>query len=1633
MKIRSLLYLIVLLAATLAKAQFFLDCSCLSTQSVLITNACQAVVPDMCQFTNCWRSTIVPPPPLTCSQSPTAGTPVGPGSHTIVVTITDPGGTAQSCALTFQVNPPNNGPFALICAPNQTVECGSIWNFTQPTPTNYCCPPPGTPGNGVTPISVVTVTNGACPEVITRTWTARDSCGALASCSQTITVRDTLPPTLDCVCVTNAAALPPPPMVVTNCSGSIPDLCLYAQFCSYDQCGPLTCTQSVAAGTVVGVGVHPFTVTVVDCAGNSASCTYNYTVVAPPGGCVTNSCAGQTNVWNTGMGGPNGNVALAPGTPDPNYQLVSFPPGGCTGPAQVLNPASLPAPPWLANGPNSQWIGGGPNAGCQQGAYQYRICFNLPCTNGAAILGQWTADDVGQIYLNGQPTGNVVPSPNFPPNYNSYGTWHPVALTSGFVVGTNCLDIYVTNANIGDNPTGLRAELTNIVGDCCCRIVCPPDVTTNTCGTSVVVNYPTPTLTGDCAPGISIVCNPPSGSSFPLGTTQVTCSAVGSDGTPVSTCHFNVIVNQTQPQWSVHCPDPSMPVQVIGCPPVMPNLSNLVTIVTNCPFQCAITVTQNIAPGTVLTPGTHVVIVTICDCNGVCFVCDITVNATLSPNCCTTTPVLTLNSGVGSSGPLPGGALDPQFQTGPPLFTTANPYVPSAIHALWLPNNAVSKWVGPRPNFAGSPIGNYFYTNRFFLCSTNQAALTGRWSGDDSGDMRLNGGPPLHPLPAGFAFQSWTPVNITSGFVPGWNQLVFRITNSVHGSVTGLRTEIRGTACCNNCVTISCPPNLTLTNCPPGATVPYSGPSATSGCGNITSLSCTPASGSFFLIGTNTVTCTAIDSQGNAATCSFTITMRALAPPVTITCPTNQIVYTCSNSAVVKFKATATGQTGPIVCTPPSGTNFPLGTNVVTCTATNACGSASCSFLVIVKPHLLGPPAQTITGGNPDNFVLPIEPSPPSACMIAAFSGFSSWKGFDSNAANVLFGHRFTGLPNNVVQAELIVRMRPTADGGAANDGIFVGLPVCTFASFRYSASIAALPAAGGNWNPGHPATTFTFNLGVLNPAIIGDINSQGYLDVVVHDDTTVDYVQLRLWRCPPPNTGIGVPFDLLSGATVAHRPIGPGIGIPLPAICVFPNPNNPHLPSGIHLQPGAAKKLSFTTVLDFEAPEGAGLDIFLPPHPRRTNDMPYLSFRSKGAKGYCVKTAKLYDDDPAIAYRSPCIDTNGDLHSSLVWAANDIETNALLNLFHLPGVTSVVMTVTLDLETFEASMEFPFCIFSPGAEGRKGWDGCIYGNGTPSKGLKTNKTARLILVPPTTNPLPPVEELSLMAVGLPEFLVEDPEIETMRRKWSDGHVTLMKAYDDGETARLSFITTGPGGVHTDLGPAGAFTIGIHHFENGDIPTEEQEFRVIGGPPRGLTNRPAPPTIPLRLAKGPGGVHCTVDFSDLAAESVTVQLWSNGVLVGEGTGEGAAIPPENPLVIDRWPDRFGRPAINEGYLALTSGEPFTVSGIMGDELRFIPGLPPGMEFPETLRRLECLASDGMDSVLYGLERTLVCPPVTLHIGNAFEGVTVSGVGTDDYRLQGAEHVTGPWYDLGVTSSVTLPTTHPARFFRAVCD
>src|SRR5262249_29067528 len=66
---------------------------------------------------------------------------------------------------------------ALTCATNKTVECGSAWTFDEPSALDACS------GANLTVTILDTVTNGACPTSITRTWRATDPCTNASICS----------------------------------------------------------------------------------------------------------------------------------------------------------------------------------------------------------------------------------------------------------------------------------------------------------------------------------------------------------------------------------------------------------------------------------------------------------------------------------------------------------------------------------------------------------------------------------------------------------------------------------------------------------------------------------------------------------------------------------------------------------------------------------------------------------------------------------------------------------------------------------------------------------------------------------------------------------------------------------------------------------------------------------------------------------------------------------------------------------------------------------------------------------------------------------------------------------------------------------------------------------------------------------------------------------------------------------------------------------------------------------------------------------------------------------------------------------------------------------------------------------
>lgn len=117
-------------------------------------------------------------------------------------------------------------------------------------------------------------------------------------------------------------------------------------------------------------------------------------------------------------------------------------------------------------------------------------------------------------------------------------------------------------------------------------------------------------------------------------------------------------------------------------------------------------------------------------------------------------------------------------------------------------------------------------------------------------------------------------------------------------------------------------------------------------------ISCEPASGTFFRVGTTRVLCNATNRYGEKASDVFTVSVID-GPPV-ISLPADiQVFPESERGTTVKFDVTAYDEVEdvavPVTCEPQSGSLFPLGTTSVNCTASDSAGNVeSASFNVIV-------------------------------------------------------------------------------------------------------------------------------------------------------------------------------------------------------------------------------------------------------------------------------------------------------------------------------------------------------------------------------------------------------------------------------------------------------------------------------------------------------------------------------------------------------------------------------------------------------------------------------------------------------------------------------------------------------------
>jgi hypothetical protein len=152
------------------------------------------------------------------------------------------------------------------CPPNVTIECGddtSPANTGSATGTDLC---------GTVTISFADSSSPGCgsTEVITRTWTATDLCSNISTCSQVITVLDTIDPTISC----------PANITVSNDPGLCEASVTYTIPTGTDTCGAVSIAQTAGlpSGSAFPVGTTINTYEATDDCGNTVSCSFNVVV-----------------------------------------------------------------------------------------------------------------------------------------------------------------------------------------------------------------------------------------------------------------------------------------------------------------------------------------------------------------------------------------------------------------------------------------------------------------------------------------------------------------------------------------------------------------------------------------------------------------------------------------------------------------------------------------------------------------------------------------------------------------------------------------------------------------------------------------------------------------------------------------------------------------------------------------------------------------------------------------------------------------------------------------------------------------------------------------------------------------------------------------------------------------------------------------------------------------------------------------------------------------------------------------------------------------------------------------------------------------------------------------------------------
>ncbi len=229
-----------------------------------IDENCKVTIPDFSDMVsasdNCAGA-------LTISQDIIGLADLAHGStQTVTITVADAAGLATTC--TVVVTAVDQTAPVIECRADTTIyatvdqDCGALYMYGMPTATDNCA------GTTVSLTEGIASSNLFPVGETSLSFEAVDAAGNVASCTYTVTVLDTIRPTV--LCPGDQVA-----DVVGNCEAAIPDLLALTDFA--DNCDIMDTYQVPAAGSLIA-SASSVVVYAMDASGNIDSCTVQITM-----------------------------------------------------------------------------------------------------------------------------------------------------------------------------------------------------------------------------------------------------------------------------------------------------------------------------------------------------------------------------------------------------------------------------------------------------------------------------------------------------------------------------------------------------------------------------------------------------------------------------------------------------------------------------------------------------------------------------------------------------------------------------------------------------------------------------------------------------------------------------------------------------------------------------------------------------------------------------------------------------------------------------------------------------------------------------------------------------------------------------------------------------------------------------------------------------------------------------------------------------------------------------------------------------------------------------------------------------------------------------------------------------------